>query len=1572
MTDANNNTMRAKTLWISLLTLSCCGLLFGAPAQAAYQQVGTFAGVPGLLHTFADEGKFPEEVQLGAVSGMAVNYTGAGGVPAGTVYAIGGHGQEEMRVARYNPDRSFSEAWEPTLQEGPYQRCGPEGEAAHPHCSPLPNLHGGLESTDVDVDQTTGNVYVLTPRSGVAGTPRITEYSADGSELITRFGQQAAAGETVPASPAKIHEAGRGGIAVNAAGEVYVFDEKNVEHFRRLMVFKPKTPGDYTNYEYAGQSRDIVAGASSFPEHPVVDAAGNVYAGGGPQIEEYDPIHPADPPICSFKFKKGGITSITVDPLTGEVFFFSYQDLKVHRLNACAGGKFTEAEAIEFAPGRSELGGLALDPASQFDPARAAGILYAGSPDGSGGVAKGEEKESSMGFVFAPPNEAPPRVVSESVSAVTSSSARLEGKVDPKGNVTQYAFQYIPDAAYQANEPDERQSLTIAASGGLLGVEFEGEHNGGVLSATLTAGSKVATKAATATGTATLKAATGKGDLNGSTATGTEIEGSSTLTAVSPGKGSFEVGQTISGDGIPAATTITAITPEGALSTNEITISKPATKSAAHVALTTGSATLTTVSTDEGAFEIGQVISGQGIFDGTTIVAVGAGELTLSKPVRGPEAGVTLQAGSTVLTAVSLSFGSFKVGQGIEGTGIPSGASVTAVKAGELTISAPVIKPGTGIEISHPSSGSLAVGETVEGAGVPPGTTITALGAGGLTLSNPATVSGSGVVIHGGVPADASASQLQRALEGLSTIGIGGVQVSGGPGDETGSSPYEIVFTGAHENVDVPQLVADSSDLSGAAATATVQTEHDGGAGFIQGASEVPAGGGHLEGSAPLPVADAIAGLQPDAGYHYRLTATNHCKSSDQSIVCEGVGVPKGFRTFVPESPVLPDHRAYELVSPAQKNGGQVLPANPEASSCFAGECKPGFSYNHFPMQSTPDGEAIAYEGSPFSFDEGALIENQYIARRGASSWQTVNLTPSRMASKGGIGGYQAFTADLGKGLLLEQYSVALSPTAPAEFSNIYTQPSVEPTSLDPLLTEAPPNREPGNSNGLRLSFAGASADFSRVYFGANDALSEGAQGGPEAKRNLYERSEGELHLVNLAPGNAETLPGAVFGSAELLGRGDANTPEIFTFHSISADGSRAFWTSEENGHLYVREEGETRQVPDPNSCATSLTPSQRTCFLTAADDGSRVLLSDGLLFDVEDLEAPPVDLTGGKGGFEGVAGQSEDLSRIYFVDTKILTGGEENGQGDKAQEGEGKFNLYAWHDGVTSFVATLPASGASSANWELGPAHRSASASPDGRWLAFMSQASLSGFDNTGPCERISGTVNFNNGPCVEVFLYQAETGELHCPSCNRTGAPPHGPSHLLQLQGASTLPPPRYLTDSGRLFFDSQDSLSPFDTNGRVEDVYEFEPSGIGDCSSGADCVRLISAGRSGIDSNFLAMDPSGKNVFFTGRDQLVPADKDDLVDLYDAREGGGFPPEVGAAECQGEACLPSVSPPNDPTPASAGFKGPGNPSTGQGSGRCPKGRHAVKRKGKARCVKSQTKRQHHKRHNNRGGAK
>ncbi len=702
------------------------------------------------------------------------------------------------------------------------------------------------------------------------------------------------------------------------------------------------------------------------------------------------------------------------------------------------------------------------------------------------------------------------------------------------------------------------------------------------------------------------------------------------------------------------------------------------------------------------------------------------------------------------------------------------------------------------------------------------------------------------------------------------------------------------------------------------------------------GAAEAPLGGAVLEGNGQEAVAAAIAlsGLAPDATYHYRAVATSHCSEENPAKACEGTGADQSFRTFPAEAPALPDKRVWELISPTQKHGGQVFPADPTISSCGLIYCKPGSTDTHFPMQSSPDGNAVVYEGSPFSSSEGAVIENQYISRRDPEAgWQTTNLTPGLLASKGDLG-YKAFNASLGEGVL-EQASPSLSPEAPSEYTNLYLQSTDAPSALSPLLRSEPPDRLPGAGAGhLDLTYAGASADFSRQFFAANDALTEESPFAPEAidggvgKSNLYEWVGGQLRLVNVLPGNAETIPGAEFGE-----RGA---------HAISSDGSRAFW-SDEAGQVYVRINGETtKAIPDPGK------------FLGASADGSKVLLDDGHVYDLE--SETTTDLSQGKGGFEGIAGQSEDLSRIYFVDRAALAPGTEPGACkmseetlQKTEEKEGKVppglgcNLYVWDEGSTTFIATLFSSGGKG-TWAFPPYLRTAEASPDGNWLAFTSRARLTGYDNTGPCEPVGETGKFLLAPCDEAFFYDSATAELACVSCNPSGERPSGRTVLRKgWQGSQ----PRYLIDSGRLYFDSEDSLSPFDTNEGVEDVYQYEPEGVGSCKRAAGCVSLISAGHEAVDSNFLAIDDEGKNVFFTTRDQLALKDRDEAIDLYDAREGGGIPSETETArsECQGEACQPAVVAPNDPTPGSSSFEGPGNVNEKKQSKKHKKKKHAKK---------------------------
>jgi hypothetical protein len=285
---------------------------------------------------------------------------------------------------------------------------------------------------------------------------------------------------------------------------------------------------------------------------------------------------------------------------------------------------------------------------------------------------------------------------------------------------------------------------------------------------------------------------------------------------------------------------------------------------------------------------------------------------------------------------------------------------------------------------------------------------------------------------------------------------------------------------------------------------------------------------------------------------------------------------------------------------------------------------------------------------------------------------------------------------------------------------------------------------------------------------------------------------------------------------------------------------------------------------------------------------------------------------------------------------------------------------LYVFSGGATSsYIGTLGENDGGAEEGQLGdwasaPSSRGAEASLNGRYLAFGSTKELTGYGNHGPCEErnTSGEeYELFDAPCAEVFLYDLDTGELICASCNPTGEAPRGNSTLRRIAGERPWQPqPRYLTDQGRLFFDSGDRLSSRDTNGAVEDVYESEPAAVGSCTGLPRCVSLISTGSGSVDSNFLAMDETGANVFFTTRDRLVPADADELIDLYDAREGGGFPAESeGApAPCQGEACQSAEVPPATGAPGTQNFSGSGNPSWA-----VPKCRKGHVKKGRT-CVK------------------
>jgi hypothetical protein len=260
---------------------------------------------------------------------------------------------------------------------------------------------------------------------------------------------------------------------------------------------------------------------------------------------------------------------------------------------------------------------------------------------------------------------------------------------------------------------------------------------------------------------------------------------------------------------------------------------------------------------------------------------------------------------------------------------------------------------------------------------------------------------------------------------------------------------------------------------------------------------------------------------------------------------------------------------------------------------------------------------------------------------------------------------------------------------------------------------------------------------------------------------------------------------------------------------------------------------------------------------------------------------------------------------------------------------------------------------------------------SPNGRWLELMSQRSLTGYDNR---DALTGEAD------AEVYLYSADAERLVCASCEPSGARPVGVEYLKleprsgglvggprdawedEAPVAASVPgwtgnaedghvarhQPRYLSNEGRLFFNSADGLVPQDVN-NTQDVYQYEPEGLPEpagvpgctgasaafSSSSGGCVNLISSGESALESAFLDASESGGDVFFLTSAKLTSQDGDASRDVYDAHQcttASPCPPP-GAAEpppCDtGDSCkaAPSGQPEVFGAPASALFSGAGN---------------------------------------------
>ena len=254
--------------------------------------------------------------------------------------------------------------------------------------------------------------------------------------------------------------------------------------------------------------------------------------------------------------------------------------------------------------------------------------------------------------------------------------------------------------------------------------------------------------------------------------------------------------------------------------------------------------------------------------------------------------------------------------------------------------------------------------------------------------------------------------------------------------------------------------------------------------------------------------------------------------------------------------------------------------------------------------------------------------------------------------------------------------------------------------------------------------------------------------------------------------------------------------------NAVSSDGSRVVFEASVEGarHLYMRvnasepesgAEGERCTEP-ARGCTVQLDAGLEgePTFQTASDTGSRVFFTEATGPDSGDLfvyeagaaKPKPVPIATETGVVGTVLGASEDGSWVYFVSNGKLAAGAVNGVCSAGARVNGVCNLYVAHNGGGGWEAprlVTVISGQDKADWGIGGGSLAdlrgltARVSPDGRWLAFMSQRSLTGYDNR---DLASGQ------PDEEVYEYhapehlEAEGGALACASCNPTGERPHG----------------------------------------------------------------------------------------------------------------------------------------------------------------------------------------------------
>jgi len=684
----------------------------------------------------------------------------------------------------------------------------------------------------------------------------------------------------------------------------------------------------------------------------------------------------------------------------------------------------------------------------------------------------------------------------------------------------------------------------------------------------------------------------------------------------------------------------------------------------------------------------------------------------------------------------------------------------------------------------------------------------------------------------------------------------------------------------------------------------------------------IAAAGTLSSGIAFVPVSAALTGLAPGTTYRFRVVAENECVPGGPLCVDQAEGSFRSYPTpllggpcpndvlRIGSSALLPDCRAYELVTPPN-TGGHTPLGSSEGGRNFA------------TLHASPDGNRASFRiegGSIPGFEAaGAGNGDDYLSRRGTGGWVTELVSPTGTeAPKPTPGG---FSPD-------QEYSLWGENNAGENGKKGFF--------FNPYIHYPDGHSEPVGRGSLGLDrevdtkLIGPNGSHT-IFIGTHDSLQLEPNAPPSGTRAIYDRTADEVtHVVSLLPGDKTPAAGE---GAEWAG--------------VSLDGTGVAFRIEGKSMLYLRQNNDaTYEV------------GEGVTFAGVAEGGGRVFyLKGGDLFAYDTATKAAIQFS--SGGDTTPVNVSPDGSTAYFISTDVLTS-KANPVGAHAKAG--KDNLYVSREGQVGFVGMVTAEDVEEGVAGLGrwidslqsqPAKETSRTTPDGGALIFESRAALTAYDPAGH---------------TEVYRYDGAT--LSCLSCNPTGAPATADASLQSLPGrvaGTTLGVlnDRLLNlsaDGRRAFFQSYEPLVAADVDGRL-DVFEWEAQGVGSCAQTDGCVYLISSPASERDEDLFAVSENGDDVFFRSGELLAGGDTDATTSIYDARVGGGFAVAESEEPCQGEGCHGELTPAPSLLASSSPVLGKNGNLKPR---RCPKGKRQVRRHGKVRCVKKHRHHRHHRKAN------